>query len=92
MDRNNLFRIVAPPIGVATREGGVDRNFKRALTARLWYTVATREGGVDRNIKLKKVVIIEIVVATREGGVDRNSKLLTNGVLAKRRHPRGWRG
>ena len=35
--------------GVATREGGVDRNSKSANTTNGKIKVATREGGVDRN-------------------------------------------
>ena len=68
----------------------MDRNVILGLTT-VPLVVATREGGVDRNMKLSQAALAE-AVATREGGVDRNSKLLTNGVLAKRRHPRGWRG
>ena len=40
-----------PPVDVATREGGVDRNMfsvKQLFDKR---NVATREGGVDRNWK-----------------------------------------
>ena len=34
---------------VATREGGVDRNFTWVASASCEAIVATREGGVDRN-------------------------------------------
>ena len=49
MDRNqndSLCQVVLK--GVATREGGVDRNNSFQLT-RSTKKVATREGGVDRN-------------------------------------------
>ena len=35
---------------VATREGGVDRNWNQSGTKTALNGVATREGGVDRNI------------------------------------------
>ena len=35
--------------GVATREGGVDRNFGLVAAQIIKGAVATREGGVDRN-------------------------------------------
>ena len=38
---------------VATREGGVDRNFDFLKPKPKVNVVATREGGVDRNIKEK---------------------------------------
>ena len=57
---------------VATREGGVDRNFANRTVAGLMVMVATREGGVDRNHSPERKLLMQ-QVATREGGVDRNS-------------------
>ena len=57
--------------GVATREGGVDRNDKLMDTIR-GDVVATREGGVDRNLHGSPALPVRRYVATREGGVDRN--------------------
>ena len=78
--------------GVATREGGVDRNagpfFPRARNL----AVATREGGVDRNI----------IGGTMKSKDNRSPParvawietcryvFLCQGNF--RRHPRGWRG
>ena len=42
-------RSSARPPSVATREGGVDRNFEGGAEGGGLLDVATREGGVDRN-------------------------------------------
>ena len=49
MDRNGAVVFACPPFGVATREGGVDRNTLPVRLSVLNPAVATREGGVDRN-------------------------------------------
>ena len=92
MDRNiNINHPAMRPFYVATREGGVDRNF----------------GGTYRDAKdirspPARVAWIETfsvrisaapsLVATREGGVDRNFIHNERGTHMKGRHPRGWRG
>ena len=58
---------------VATREGGVDRNFEGGAEGGGLLDVATREGGVDRN-PFAVSMTSRGCVATREGGVDRNEK------------------
>ena len=68
----NLY-IVVVTSAVATREGGVDRNWLSARTFGFGSPVATREGGVDRNFELFPRDAGGAAVATREGGVDRNS-------------------
>ncbi len=51
MDRNHLASHRQHSyLAVATREGGVDRNYLDEESAEA-YGVATREGGVDRNDK-----------------------------------------
>ena len=91
MDRNSLRMLCAKPTGVATREGGVDRNSFGDSSFATMSAVATREGGVDRNAKVIGTDNL-IPVATREGGVDRN--IIASGCSFKNscRHPRGWRG
>ena len=92
MDRNiNINHPAMRPFYVATREGGVDRNF----------------GGTYRDAKdirspPARVAWIETfsvrisaapsLVATREGGVDRNTLLAFCLHSIRGRHPRGWRG
>ena len=49
MDRNVVYDRYAQGLKVATREGGVDRNFGMVVDQEVSYLVATREGGVDRN-------------------------------------------
>ena len=56
---------------VATRAGGVDRNFEGGAEGGGLLDVATREGGVDRN-PFAVSMTSRGCVATREGGVDRN--------------------
>ena len=68
------------PLRVATREGGVDRNW-RCLNKNELPPVATREGGVDRNIAVFSLGSVT-AVATREGGVDRNFARLPRYVHA----------
>ena len=75
---------------VATREGGVDRNFHRRRGP-LHRVVATREGGVDRN-ELLNDDEESYTVATHEGGVDRNTLTASGTSNMPGRHPRGWRG
>ena len=50
MDRNLHFPFLFPSNGVATREGGVDRNNSSMEARAAEKQVATREGGVDRNL------------------------------------------
>ena len=52
MDRNACDSDGSPvaQVGVATREGGVDRNANSTENGLQGCFVATREGGVDRNI------------------------------------------
>ena len=45
------------PSIVATREGGVDRNFQILIAGEVVHFVATREGGVDRNFESKNAVL-----------------------------------
>ena len=44
-----IYIIAQPRRCVATREGGVDRNFTERFNLPVVLAVATREGGVDRN-------------------------------------------
>ena len=54
MDRNVKSKQTERVCVVATREGGVDRNFHLApIKCVVW--VATREGGVDRNSSINAV-------------------------------------
>ena len=90
MDRNFKEDCLLKLFGVATREGGVDRNTP-AAQPHFSCVVATREGGVDRN-----PYAVEWPtppgVATREGGVDRNTIHDLIDSAWNSRHPRGWRG
>ena len=49
MDRNLALRRVLGGALVASREGGVDRNFSVGFSGVFGFSVASREGGVDRN-------------------------------------------
>ena len=60
------------PIGVALREGGVDRNSQAGQSKGDDIVVALREGGVDRNLAPFLNQALQRV-ALREGGVDRNT-------------------
>ena len=77
---------------VATREGGVDRNWSAMTSPRrkpaspparvAW--IETPGGAA---------LWQTLTVATREGGVDRNPESCTTEHTHRaRRHPRGWRG
>ena len=76
---------------VATREGGVDRNYS-LTNCQVITSVATREGGVDRNSPFLSARSSAESVATREGGVDRNALHHSPVNAGAGRHPRGWRG
>ena len=51
MDRNMSGAAGTGKSSVATREGGVDRNYSLISLIIISAVVATREGGVDRNSK-----------------------------------------
>ena len=79
-------------LGVATREGGVDRNNssmeartaeKQSPPARVAWIETLRQELPERQIQR---------VATREGGVDRNAQHISAFEASDCRHPRGWRG
>ncbi len=61
MDRNDNLYIVVVTSAVATREGGVDRNWLSARTFGFGSPVATREGGVDRNFVILKSLVFAFV-------------------------------
>ena len=71
MDRNADMDAAPPPLVVATREGGVDRNVLCALIVapRKWSPPA-RVAWIETNSDLG--LYANGQVATREGGVDRN--------------------
>ena len=58
-------------LGVATREGGVDRNIRQPNVAVVRVkSPPARVAWIET--RLKAVLVFVLFVATREGGVDRN--------------------
>ena len=76
MDRNCERPLrVQTPMGVATREGGVDRNDEIIeLSAVRVRSPPARVAWIE--IHLNLIISGSVTVATREGGVDRNSLMV----------------
>ena len=81
MDRNLDFRAAVIASGVASREGGVDRN------ARGRVQTASRGGRLPRggrgSQQIREIVRPYGIVASREGGVDRNPRSSSSATSPK---------
>ena len=76
---------------VATREGGVDRNYGDIVATEGW-RVATREGGVDRNkLTPMDIKLTDASPPARVAWIETLIYLAT-AIVYSGRHPRGWRG
>ena len=92
MDRNTSEKEAMEwALGVATREGGVDRNDKwEAAYTKTDTSPPARVAWIETNSS--RTCFCAAGVATREGGVDRNHEQAPARRIQGRRHPRGWRG
>ena len=92
MDRNVNSFYSTPHLVVATREGGVDRNFFWQAIFPESKKVATREGGVDRNVCTLR--LLAGLAGSPPARVAWIETYLPLSIITspERRHPRGWRG